>query len=874
VAIDNHHEIADLRIGPGELSFDARICGEEKRIWFRSETPVEPYAEAALATALMPAMRSGGTLQMSEPISPRVLRTQREFQAIQRAWSLEWAFGDPPLREVEVVAPVRSSPRRQPLGRVAAFFSGGVDSFSTILGEPDLTDLIFVRGLDILPRLAHQAGLADEVEAKLGWAAEELGLKLHVVETNLRELTEPGDPSEPLSRWETYYGCAVAAVALFLGREFDRVLISGDSDYEVQEKFGANWMVDQLWSNEDLEIVDAGGRFSRFQRTERIAEHPVVRKSLRVCWENPAGAYNCGRCRKCLMTMATLEALGALAGVETFPSELDLEAVAAIEMPMPVLLTLWEDVLDGFRRADKPELERVVAALVERNREQLGLPPGYRRRAMPEPKPQRPAPQRSDPALLATPATARALAGTSTAAFLVGSYDGSGNFGDLAQLDAALGLLEPFGTDLLVLPVVELQFAATHKAMTAELAHRPERVLYFDDGSNPDKGELVPIEPAARPALAISYLYGGGFLNPSWGERKLAMLRAVEDLAAGANRVVRLATGQQVDAEWLNRLGAADADLLRGFELLGARDDASAAALSGLGARGASRNTGDDAVGVLAEIGTAAAEDAGFPLEVNVHFAEHEWVTDRPDSVREFDVRLLAELSRLAGRRLRVRPLLAYLDPRIDERPGLARFGEACAEHGIELGEPRVLRPAGVDRLAAEMGGAALTVSSSYHVALTSLLLAIPTAILRDNDYYAQKARGLLSDFGLPEEFSPRSSDDPEAAAGELARHLLDPEAAARLRGDLEAAATRVRRRRAETETDLLALLAREAVTAAGATAAAMPAAATPPVDTARAEEAERRAAEAEATLAEIMRSRSWTITAPLRRLAARRHQR
>lgn len=867
MAVGNHHEIADLRIGPGELHFDVQIGEISRRIHFRSETAVEPYAEAALATALMPAMRSGGTLRMSEPISPRILRTQREFQAIQRAWSLEWAFGDPPLREVEVVAPVRSSPRHQPLGRVAAFFSGGVDSWSTILGEPDLTDLIFVRGLDILPRLAHQAGLADEVEGKLRAAADELGLKLYVVETNLRELTEPGDPSEPLARWETYYGCAVAAVALFLGREFDRVLISGDSDYEVQEKFGANWMVDQLWSNEDLEIVDEGGRFSRFERTERIAAHPVVRKSLRVCWENPAGAYNCGRCRKCLMTMATLEALGALADVETFPSEIDLEAVAAIEMPMTVLLTLWEDVLDGLRRADKPELERVVAALVERNREQLGLPPNYRRRALPGPDSQAPTREPSGPGLFATPATARALAAATTAAFLVGSYDGSGNYGDLAQLDAALGLLGRFDDDLLLLPVVERQFAATHEAMAAELGHRPEHVLYFDGGGDPGGEGLVPIEPPARLDRAVSYLYGGGFLNPSWGERKLAMLRAVESAVAGADRVVRLATGQQVDSGWLEGLDTADANLLRGFELWGARDDASAAALAGLDPQGPALNSGDDAIGILGTIGTAAPGDEASPLEVNVHFAEHEWVTDRPDSVRDFDVRLLAELSRLAGRQLRVRPLLAYLDPRIDERPGLARFGEACAERGIELAEPRVLRPANIDRQAAEMGGAALTVSSSYHVALTSLLLAIPTAILRDNAYYAQKAKGLLSDFGLPPEFSPRSGDDPERAAGAIARHLLDPEAAVRIRRDLEAAAARVRRRRTETETRLLALIARDAAKVA------TPAPTIPPADGARADEAERRAADAEAALAEIMRSRSWTITAPLRRLAARRRK-
>ena len=861
------NEIANFEIGPGELAFDARIGEIEKRVWFRSETAVTPYPEAALVTCLLPAMGRGGTLRMSEPISPRVLRTQREYQAVQRAWSLSWPFGDPPLEEVEVVAPVRPAEVRQPVGRVAAFFSGGVDSWSTVLENPDITDLIFIRGFDILPRLAHQEGLADRVEARLRAAADELGLHLHTVETNLRELSEATGPEQPLSRWESYYGCAVTAVAHFLGPLFDRVLIAGDSDYEVMDTRGAAWMVDQLWSNENLEIVDDGGRFSRAERTVRIASHPIVRKSLRVCWENPDGAYNCGRCRKCLMTMATLETADALGQVETFPDEIDLDAVAELTLPVTVLLTLWEDILDAARRAGKPELERAVATAVSRSRQLLELPPGYRRRNLPGPAPTGGDETAADGTLLATPETAALLTAGAPLALLVGSYDGSGNYGDIAQLDGALGLLERLDSDLLVLPVVERRFAGTHKTMATELVHHPRHVLYFYGGSGPRDEGLVPVEPPQGVPLAISYLYGGGFLNPSWGRRKLAMLSAVEDFVADAGRVVRLASGQQVDAGWIAGLDPAEAELLRRFELWGARDDASAETLAELGASGPAFNGGDDSVGILTAIGAGSGpEQSGSPLVVNVHFAEHEWVTDQPDSVREFDVRLLAELARLAGRPLQVRPLLAYLDPRIDERPGLERFAAACAEREIELmSEPCVLRPAGVGDLAGELGDAALTLSSSYHVALTSLLLAIPTALLRDNDYYAQKAQGLLTDFGLPPEFSPRSSDDPEAAAAAIAPHLLDPEQRRRTRHRLADAASRVQRRRVETEARLLALIAGGALAATGTAAGPAP---TSAPDDGRAAAAERRAAEAESSLRELYGSRSWALTAPLRRLA------
>jgi hypothetical protein len=369
-------EIVDLSLGTGELTFEARLHGREpQRIWLRSGTEVEPYPEAALAATLMPAMRAGGSLTMSEPISPRVLRMQREFQGIQRSWSHRWVFDDPPLEEVEVSAPVRPVERRDPTGRVAVFFSGGVDSWSTILGEEDVTDLIFVRGTDILPGFAHQEGLADRVEARLQAAADELGLRLHSVETNARDLSEPNGPGYPEVRWESYYTSVLASVALFLGPLFDRVLISTGLAYFNQSQIGASWMVDQLWGNENLEIVDAGGELGRVARVERIAAHPVVQKSLRVCWHNPGGAYNCGRCRKCLVTMANLEALGQLTNFETFPHELGperLELLAAQEVQEPLHLDLIEEALEAMRASGKPELVRAFERLVAKGRRTLG----------------------------------------------------------------------------------------------------------------------------------------------------------------------------------------------------------------------------------------------------------------------------------------------------------------------------------------------------------------------------------------------------------------------------------------------------------------------------------------------------------------------
>lgn len=357
--------MTELRTEAGEFSFTARVGEREERLWFRGETvPATAAADAALATVLMPAMTRGGGLAIEGPLSVRLLRNQVEFQAIQRSWSKQWGLGLPPLRELEVSAPSRPAPAQS--GRVATFFSGGVDSWAALLANPGVTDLVFARGLDLVPGWPQHETLADEVEARLREAAVELGLPLHVVDTNVRTF------SDPLLAWETYAPSVLAAIALLFAPRFERVLIATDLENDRQIPLGAARMVDHLWSTEGLEIVDWGGRFSRTERLEAIAGHPLVRRTLRVCWENRGGAYNCGRCGKCLLTMIALEAIGAREKVLTFPDRLDLRLLPDNPITVPLQLIFWEELLETTRRAGRPDLEGPVAAHVEKGRHAVG----------------------------------------------------------------------------------------------------------------------------------------------------------------------------------------------------------------------------------------------------------------------------------------------------------------------------------------------------------------------------------------------------------------------------------------------------------------------------------------------------------------------
>jgi hypothetical protein len=877
------HEITNLRTAPGELSFDARIGERTTDVWMRTESPLTPSADAALAATAMPAMAHGGRLRMSDPVSPRVLRGQREFQAMQRSWSLDWPFTEP-LREVEVEAPVREPAATAPKGRVAAFFSGGIDSWGIVLENPDLTDLVFVRGFDLTPA-GPQGELANEVEARLREAAEELGMALHVVTTNLRELSDPELP------WDVFYGCAAAAVGHFLAPLFDRVLIAGDSDYAVQVSFGANRLVDQLWSSEELEIVDAGGRSTRMQRLERLVENPIACRSLRVCWETPDLTYNCGYCRKCVMTLVGIEAVGARERVTSFPpgQDIDLQVMADYEISHIVSLTLWEDLLDAIRANGREELEAAVAPVIAKGKARLGLPQSFRRRPEPGPSPIRETrsrilfPPTEEPTLFASPETAAAISAAESLAFLVGGYDGSGNFGDVLMLDVAMELLAPLEPGLLVLPVLERRFAAHHPEIAAQMLRPPRHQVYFDpEGACED--DLVAIEAGPGLSTAIAYLYGGGYLNGFWGDRKLAMMRAAEAALASAEprEICRVGSGLQVEAAWLAGLSEEDTALLRSFELLGTRDPRSGELLAGFGSAFVPES-GDDAVGALGRLRAAEPAEEG-PLRVNLHYTEHDWVTGEAQSLLDFYVELLSELGQQLARPLLVQPLVAYLDPRVDEQPAARRLSEALSARGIEVRPPAVLRPAGLDAVAAEMGAASLTVACSYHAALTSLMMGLPTLTVAHNPYYEQKAAGLLDAFAQPPEFTIRPGADPRACAELLAKTALDPHAGARLRAQLAMDARRARRRRIVAEADLFARIAR----AVAGVEEAAPQWVGEEADAdrrvreaeSRGRTAEERAAHAEAhaanlevQIAALTGSTSWRLTEPLRRLARRRRR-
>lgn len=294
----------------------ATVCelpyGGDFRLRFRFprsfESVLTSRGDPFLAALLPAAVASRQPLVLEAPVSWRLLEQVRQQMEI-------WNWRNPTWKPVPVEAVPSRAQRRG--HAVASFFSGGVDSFYTLLKNHDLEEgpnrishLLCVRGFDLR---YDNAEMFDRVADRLEPVAEELGVHLLRIQTNMRELTDR------FVDWRYgQLGAGLAAVGLCLGPLLHRVLIpSGDTALVSVQLAPSNPLNDPLWSTDETEFVHDGWEATRLERIRwRIAESDLALRHLRVCYSNyrpgTHTSWNCGRCEKCVRTMVLLEAAGVL----------------------------------------------------------------------------------------------------------------------------------------------------------------------------------------------------------------------------------------------------------------------------------------------------------------------------------------------------------------------------------------------------------------------------------------------------------------------------------------------------------------------------------------------------------------------------------
>ncbi len=353
--------IRELVHDHGEYAFrvEGELGEQSVRFWGDISKPPTPAAEPAFATALLPAMASGGRLELPFPLDPRLREALPDLQGAFIGIAGAGPFAPRPLQAVRVADPGRPAGRSDvaaPRG-TGLFFSGGVDSWSTLLRRPEVTDLIYVHGFDIPIDMPERSG---RVERALRTVADKRGLRFHVVRSDMRDLHDRA------VGWEIGHGPALAAVAHLLAPTCRRVLIGSGVTYTEPVTRGSHPLVDHLWSTERCEIVNDGSHLTRAMKVREIAGSAEALAVLRVCWKR-VEEYNCGRCEKCLRTMVALEAVGGLERCATFEAPLDLDAVSALQLPSREVLAWWRDNLDLAAQSGRSDLVAAVNSCLESN---------------------------------------------------------------------------------------------------------------------------------------------------------------------------------------------------------------------------------------------------------------------------------------------------------------------------------------------------------------------------------------------------------------------------------------------------------------------------------------------------------------------------
>lgn len=335
----------------------ARRGKPAQRIYFavpEGAGQIRADGSAFVAALLLPCMTTGEDLTVHGAVSPAVLEACARVQELVLTWPLHY-------QRIRVSATGRLPDSGAGQGR-GLFFSGGVDSFYTYFHERQagtpVTHLILVHGFDIPPR---EAALYQDVQRTMRRVAARERVTLLESETNLREVTDA------MLGWDYEHGAAMAAVGYLFRGTLSAVLYSGGMEEAAIRPYGMHPELDPRWSVPGLSMVHIGTQARRIDKLQAIAGYPLVRESLRVCFKNSGGAYNCGRCEKCLRTMLSLEALGQLRLVKTLPPVINPAAFDHLYL-YKNQIRYFREGLDILERDGKqPELRAAVSACIARN---------------------------------------------------------------------------------------------------------------------------------------------------------------------------------------------------------------------------------------------------------------------------------------------------------------------------------------------------------------------------------------------------------------------------------------------------------------------------------------------------------------------------
>lgn len=192
-------------------------------------------------------------------------------------------------------------------------FSGGVDSFCTLLSNSDDINAIFY-GINYDVYSSQEKLLHDQLDTvyKIG---EKYNKDVYLCDSNFKIFLHSYSTYKYLhkendyDKWLlTHVPCKVSNF-YNLSNTFDTFMLSSWNKYDIIDFsknicLDSNKIVDELFNCSDFNIIH-DGNLSRFEKIKKCisVDKETFFKYLKVCWKNPNQEYNCSMCEKCMLTM-------------------------------------------------------------------------------------------------------------------------------------------------------------------------------------------------------------------------------------------------------------------------------------------------------------------------------------------------------------------------------------------------------------------------------------------------------------------------------------------------------------------------------------------------------------------------------------------
>jgi hypothetical protein len=268
----NRIVIKPISIKKNNKNYRISACVNDQLLWFEShETPLSPSPEAFANALLVPAMIQGSDLVFADPLCPIWLENTHKLMNIYNDW-----YGWKPIA---ITAPKAESSNVCHGNKIALCFSGGADSFHSLLTYPKkISYLVMVHGYDIELSDTDGARIVFEHIKDVGNA---IGIPAIKITTNYRQHNISG------KKYRYSYEGALAAIGNLM-TDINELIISSDYSREALQNFNAasHWKTAPLRSSKQKTFTHYGESLTRDEKLRQIAKEPLIKKHLLVCQEN------------------------------------------------------------------------------------------------------------------------------------------------------------------------------------------------------------------------------------------------------------------------------------------------------------------------------------------------------------------------------------------------------------------------------------------------------------------------------------------------------------------------------------------------------------------------------------------------------------